>query len=134
MNDNPLATIPLVAYEEPIWDARSWLGYQVFLSEPAGIKRVLLDDVANYPKNGARRPYPRYGLRPGNRPHPDGTEAGPHPRQFASLAMAEVSLLLATIAQRYHLKLAPDQNIVLQHRVTLRPRDGIRMTLQRRVP
>jgi cytochrome P450 len=50
----------------------------------------------------------------------------------AALAMAEVSLLLATIAQRYRLRLTPDQDIVLQHRVTLRPRDGIRMTLERR--
>jgi cytochrome P450 len=50
----------------------------------------------------------------------------------AQLALTEVSLLVATIAQRYRLKLVPRQNIVLLHRVTLRPRDGIRMRLERR--
>jgi cytochrome P450 len=50
MNDNPLATIPLEAYEQPIWQARSMFGSQLLMSHPAGIKRVLLDNVANYPK------------------------------------------------------------------------------------
>jgi len=46
-----------------------------------------------------------------------------------ALAMAEAQLMLATLAQRFSLKLVPDQNIVLQHRITMRPRDGIQMTL-----
>jgi cytochrome P450 len=50
MRDNPLATIPMVAYEQPIWEAKSMLGKQFFVSDPAGIKRILLDNVANYPK------------------------------------------------------------------------------------
>src|ERR1700746_3671266 len=50
MNDNPFATIPLVAYLQPIWEARSLFGFQLLVSDPAGIKRVLLDNVANYPK------------------------------------------------------------------------------------
>jgi cytochrome P450 len=50
MNDNPLATIPVEAYEQPIWQARSMFGNQLLMSDPAGIKRVLLDKVANYPK------------------------------------------------------------------------------------
>jgi len=50
----------------------------------------------------------------------------------AQLALTEVSLLVATMAQRYRLKLVPRQNIVLWHRVTLRPRGGIRMQLERR--
>jgi cytochrome P450 len=50
----------------------------------------------------------------------------------AALAMMEASLILATFAQRYRLRLAADQDIELQHRVTLRPRDGIRMVLERR--
>jgi cytochrome P450 len=48
----------------------------------------------------------------------------------AQLALIEVSLLVATIAQRYRLKLVPRQDIVLLHRVTLRPRGGIRMQLE----
>ena len=50
MNDNPFATIPLVAYLRPIWEARGMFGHQLLVSDPAGIKHVLLDNVANYPK------------------------------------------------------------------------------------
>jgi cytochrome P450 len=50
MNENPLATIPRVAYEQPVWRAKSLFDDQLLLSDPAGIKRVLLDNVANYPK------------------------------------------------------------------------------------
>ncbi|MGC1178155.1 MAG: cytochrome P450, partial [Methyloceanibacter sp.] len=50
----------------------------------------------------------------------------------AQLALTEVSLLVATLAQRYRLRLVPRRDIVLLHRVTLRPRDGIRMRLERR--
>jgi len=46
-----------------------------------------------------------------------------------ALAMTEAQLLLATLAQRFRLELLPDQKIVLQHRITMRPRDGIKMTL-----
>ena len=49
-----------------------------------------------------------------------------------ALAMTEASLILATIAQRYRLKLVPGQDIVLQHRITMRPRDGIKMILSPR--
>jgi cytochrome P450 len=50
MNENPLATIPVTAYEEPIWHARSLFGNQLVVSDPAGVRRVLLDNVANYAK------------------------------------------------------------------------------------
>jgi len=50
MKENPIATIPLAAYEQPIWESRSVLGHQFVVSDPAGVKRVLLDNVANYPK------------------------------------------------------------------------------------
>ncbi|MBI1361969.1 MAG: cytochrome P450 [Alphaproteobacteria bacterium] len=47
----------------------------------------------------------------------------------AALAMTEARLILATIAQRYRLRLAPGQTIELKARITLRPKDGIRMRL-----
>ncbi len=50
-----------------------------------------------------------------------------------ALAMSEAQLILATMAQRYRLKLVPGQHIVLQHRITMRPRDGIQMMLEPRV-
>jgi cytochrome P450 len=48
--DNPLATVPMVAYEQPIWEAKSIFGTQLLVSDPSGIKRILVDNVANYPK------------------------------------------------------------------------------------
>ncbi len=45
-------------------------------------------------------------------------------------AQMEVRLLLATILQQYTPRLAPNQRIVPLPRVTIRPRDGMRMMLQ----
>jgi cytochrome P450 len=50
MKQNPLATIPRIAYQEPIWRAKSLFDDQLVVSDPAGIKHILLDNVANYPK------------------------------------------------------------------------------------
>jgi cytochrome P450 len=54
---------------------------------------------------------------------------GPRVCIGAALAMTEAVLILATLAQRYRPRLVAGQDIVLQHRVTMRPRDGIRMIL-----
>jgi cytochrome P450 len=51
-----------------------------------------------------------------------------------ALAMTEAQLILATMAQRFRLRMVPNQKIVLQHRITMRPRDGIQMTLEPRAP
>jgi cytochrome P450 len=50
-----------------------------------------------------------------------------------TFAMMEVVLLLATIAQKFRLQLAPDQKVTLQPAMSLRPRDGIKMTLSKRL-
>ncbi|MGH6870977.1 MAG: cytochrome P450 [Rhizomicrobium sp.] len=55
MRDNPLATIPRAAYVEPVWVSKTVLGDAVIVSDPAGIKRMLLDNVANYPKADLER-------------------------------------------------------------------------------
>ena len=57
---------------------------------------------------------------------------GPRVCIGAALAMTETMLILASIAQHYRLRLAPDQQVVLKHRVTLRPRDGLKMVVERR--
>jgi len=49
-----------------------------------------------------------------------------------SFALMEATLILATVAQRYRLALAPGQRIEPQPSITLRPRHGVRMTLRRR--
>src|SRR5258706_2282318 len=58
--------------------------------------------------------------------------AGPRVCIGMALAMTEAQLILATLAQRFRLALVPDQKIVLQHRITMRPRDGIKMVLSPR--
>jgi cytochrome P450 len=50
----------------------------------------------------------------------------------AQLAMMEATIILATLAQKFHLRLAPAQDIELQARITLRPKGGIRMRLEPR--
>jgi cytochrome P450 len=49
-----------------------------------------------------------------------------------SFAMMEIVLLMAAIAQKFRLKLAPNQKVALVPAMSLRPRDGIRMILHRR--
>ena len=50
----------------------------------------------------------------------------------AAFAMTEGVLMLATIAQRYRLHLKPDHPVEPQGLITLRPRYGLRMILERR--
>ena len=47
-------------------------------------------------------------------------------------ALMEARLILATLAQRYRLALVPGQDIEPLGRITLRPSNGLHMTLQRR--
>ncbi|MES3027782.1 MAG: cytochrome P450 [Pseudomonadota bacterium] len=48
---NTLAVIPARAFEVPVFDQSSAiLGRSFLVSDPEGVKRVLLDEVANYPK------------------------------------------------------------------------------------
>src|SRR5262249_9950301 len=49
-HENPLATLPRAAYRELIWSSQSFFGNMLVVSDPAAIKHVLLDNVANYPK------------------------------------------------------------------------------------
>jgi len=60
--------------------------------------------------------------------------AGPRICIGAAFAMTEAMLILATIAQRYRLHLKPDHPVEPQGLITLRPRYGLRMTLEHRRP
>ena len=46
--------------------------------------------------------------------------------------MTEATLLLATIARKFRLELLPGQQPIPQPSVTLRPKGGISMVLERR--
>ncbi len=58
--------------------------------------------------------------------------AGPRICIGAAFAMAEAMLILATIAQRYRLRLVPGHPVEPQGLITLRARHGLAMTLERR--
>jgi cytochrome P450 len=59
---------------------------------------------------------------------------GGGPRQCigAGFAITEAHLILATVAQRFRMELAPDQRVEPLPSITLRPKEGIRMTLAER--
>ncbi|MBL8160555.1 MAG: cytochrome P450 [Anaerolineae bacterium] len=51
-----------------------------------------------------------------------------------SFAMMEARLLLATVAQRYRLALAPGQHVEMNPLITLNPKGGLPMTVSVRQP
>jgi cytochrome P450 len=57
---------------------------------------------------------------------------GPRVCIGAGFGMMEAALLLATIAQQFRIQIAPGQKVSRQPTVTLRPRNGIPVTLKRR--
>jgi cytochrome P450 len=57
---------------------------------------------------------------------------GPRVCIGAGFGMMEAVLLLATIAQKYRIQLVPGQVVTMQPTVTLRPKNGIPVTLKRR--
>lgn len=59
--------------------------------------------------------------------------AGPRVCIGAGFAMMEATLLLATIARRFHLELDPTHPVAMQAAITLRPKHGIKVKLQKRV-
>jgi cytochrome P450 len=48
------------------------------------------------------------------------------------LAMNETILILATLAQRFRLRLRPGHEVQIQNRITIRPRGGLPMLISRR--
>ena len=51
VNGNAYETLPQAVYEQPIYQPRSMFGRMLVVSDPDGVRRVLLDNVANYPKS-----------------------------------------------------------------------------------
>ena len=47
-------------------------------------------------------------------------------------ALMEAKIMMAMVVQRYHLSVLPGQEVVAEPMITLRPRNGIRMQLERR--
>jgi cytochrome P450 len=57
---------------------------------------------------------------------------GPRVCIGAGFAMMEATLLLATIAQRYRMRLVPNQRVEPLASITLRPKNGVRVALEER--
>ena len=54
-SDNPFDSIPLAAYEQPVWRQPSPFMRAYLVNDPAGLRQVLIDKVANYPKTPLER-------------------------------------------------------------------------------
>src|SRR5579864_4596751 len=52
---NQFEALPQIVYEIPVWESKNLFGHSFLISDPAGVKRVLLDNVANYPKTEMER-------------------------------------------------------------------------------
>jgi cytochrome P450 len=52
----------------------------------------------------------------------------------STFAIMEAQVILATLAQRFDVELEPGQEVVPDATFTLRPREGIRMRVRRRIP
>lgn len=57
---------------------------------------------------------------------------GPRVCSGQHLAMMEAEVLLASMIERYHFELLPDQEIVPEPFITIRPKHGIRMQVTKR--
>ena len=55
--ENGMATVPRGAYEDLIYEMKSIAGNALVVSDPVGVKRILLDNVANYPKTPSDAPF-----------------------------------------------------------------------------
>lgn len=60
--------------------------------------------------------------------------AGPRVCIGNSFAMMEAQLIMATVAQRFRLRLAADQRVEMNAQITLSPLDGLRMVVEKREP
>ncbi len=58
--------------------------------------------------------------------------AGPRMCIGSAFAMMEMQLVLAMVMQRYRVDLVPGQQVVAEPRVTLRPKDGLFVSLKNR--
>jgi cytochrome P450 len=48
---NAFEIVPLEAFEQPVYLSKTILGKVLMVNDPEGVRRILLDNVANYPKN-----------------------------------------------------------------------------------
>jgi cytochrome P450 len=48
---NAFEIVPIEAFEQPVYLSKSILGKVLMVNDPEGVRRILLDNVANYPKN-----------------------------------------------------------------------------------
>lgn len=65
LRDNPIATWGVWHFEEPVVAAKTVIGHVTVVSDPAGIKRILVEETARYPKDPLQMKVLRPGLGEG---------------------------------------------------------------------
>jgi cytochrome P450 len=88
-----------------------------------------------YWENAERFDPTRFSAEPAAHRHPFAYlpfSGGPRQCIGNGFATMETQLILATVAQRYRLRLAPGEVVAAEPTVTLRPRDGLKMSVQPR--
>jgi len=96
VRDNPLAGFHDDVFHQPVSEIKYFKLHTFLVNDPAGIKYVLIDNAANYVRGGTR------------------VCIG------ASFAVTEIMLILATLAQRYRLRLVPGHKVEPRGLVSLK--------------
>src|ERR1700744_3347121 len=80
---NAFDIVPLEAFEQPVYLSKTIFGKVLMVNDPEGVCRVLLDNVANYPKHGLESEV-FHALRGEGRRRSHGAKWRGHPQPIAA--------------------------------------------------
>ena len=110
-------------------------GYHIPAGAPVAVSQYVTHRHPDFWENPEAFDPERFTpARSAGRPHFAYFPFGGGPRQCIgnNFALMEAQLILATLAQRYGLRLQPGHVVEPQAMLTLRPRNGVRMTVHER--
>ena len=110
-------------------------GYHIPAGAPVAVSQYVTHRHPDFWENPEAFDPERFTpARSAGRPHFAYFPFGGGPRQCIgnNFALMEAQLILATLAQRYRLRLQPGHAVEPQAMLTLRPRYGVRMTMHER--
>ena len=142
LKKNPIECWANEHFEQPFVTAARALGHVVVINDPDAIRRVLLDNAANYRKDKFQRRVCSAGLADGLL-CAEGEQWRAQRRAVAAMfsrrsvtsfapAMQQAAVILATIMRHFVLEVVPRHAVWPLLRVTLRPAGGLPMTITAR--